>query len=182
MPRSAPGMTPRRLVAALFPGALLGVLVHIAAFGNEHLPGRAHAPELLAALAVAALLAGLGSFLGGALRQPALPIATRVPAAYGLIALATAGYGTFALIELSEGHFILGGCLRALVAALPLAALVRYFCRHVANAADRAGNALASFARTRGRVTVPAIAALFRRAEPGGGMLSFPGAVRDRAP
>ena len=28
-------------------------------FGNEHLPGRAHAPELLAALAVAALLAAL---------------------------------------------------------------------------------------------------------------------------
>jgi len=147
-------MTLRRLPAALALSALVGVLVHLAAFGLEHAPGRSHAPALLAAVLAGLGLAALVTFIGAALARvaggrlrPASAIATRLAPIYTVFGLASAGFGAFALIELAEGHLSLGGALRALAVALPVASLVLFAASHCGRAIEQAGDAFARFAR-----------------------------------
>jgi hypothetical protein len=139
-------MSLRRLPASLALAALVGVLAHLAAFGSEHAPGGAGAPVLLGSLLAALALASLVAFLDAALRRSPAPIATKVPRGYAVTALAAAGFASYGLIELAEGHLALGGALRALLGVLPIAAIVSGVATKIGWAAERAGAALAAFA------------------------------------
>ena len=147
-------MTLRRLPAALALSALVAVLVHLAAFGLEHAPGRSQAPVLLGMVAAGLVLAALVSFFefafgraaGGSLR-PASPIATTIAPVYAALGLASAGFCAFALIELAEGHLSLGGVLRALAAAAPVAALVLFAAGRFRRVLEQAGGLFGRFVR-----------------------------------
>jgi len=173
-------MTLRRLPASLALAALVGVLAHLAAFGFEHAPGGAGAPKLLGSLLAALALAGLLAFLGAALGRAPKAIATKVPRAYGVAALAAGGFASYGLIELAEGHLGLGGALRALLAVAPIAAIVGGVAAKIGSVAERAGAALAAFAASAGDAAgavflcpEPAFAARLRHAR---------GTPRGRAP
>jgi hypothetical protein len=175
-----PDMTLRRLPACLALAALVGVLAHLAAFGSEHAPGGAGAPELLGGVLAALALAGLLAFLDAALRRSPGPVAAKLSRGYAVAALAAAGFASYGLIELAEGHFALGSALRALLAVLPIAAVVWGIATRVGSAAERAGAALAAFAASPGIAAAglllrpePAFAAQLRHAH---------GTPRGRAP
>jgi len=141
-------MTFRKLAAYVPLAMFVGAILHVAAAGFEHAPGRSNAPLLALGIGGALALALLAAFCRGALSRSfaGLPqsIATKGDLAYGTVALALAGTGSYALIELLEGHVGSAGALRALLASLPVAALVLELWRRVTQAAESAGTRLAS--------------------------------------
>jgi len=154
-------MTFRKLVAFVPLAMLVGAILHVAATGFEHAPGRSSAPLLALAIGGALSLALVGAFCRGALSRglEGLPrsIATSGDLAYGTVALALAGTGSYALIELLEGHVGATGAMRALLASLPVAALVLELWRRATHAAEAAGTRLCARrpALARGPLHVP---------------------------
>jgi hypothetical protein len=136
-------MTIRKLAAYAPLAVLVGSLVHLAAAGVEHAPGGRNALPLLVGLGAALALCLAASFCDGALGSFRRSVTTRGQAVSGTLALALAGIGAYALIELLEGHAGAGGALRALAAALPAAGLVLALARRATRAAAGAGSRLA---------------------------------------
>jgi hypothetical protein len=141
-------MTFRKLAAYAPLAMLVGAILHVAATGFEHAPGRSSAPLLALAIGGALALALVGAFCRGAGSRGlgGLPqsIATEGDLVYGTIALALAGTGSYALIELLEGHVGITGAMRALLASLPVAALVLALWRRASRAAEVAGSRLSA--------------------------------------
>jgi len=137
-------MTIRKLAAYAPLAVLVGALVHVAAAGVEHAPGGPNALPLLVGLGAALGLCLAASFCDGAFGSFRRSVATRRQAVFGTLALALAGIGSYALIELAEGHAGTAGALRALAAALPAAALVLALARRATRAAAGAGLRLAA--------------------------------------
>jgi hypothetical protein len=139
-------MTFRKLAAYVPLAVLVGAILHVAATGFEHAPGRSSAPLLALAIGGALSLALVAAFCCGALSRGigGLPqsIATKGDLAYGTVALAMAGTGSYALIELLEGHVGATGAMRALLASLPVAAFVLELWRRATHAAEAAGTRL----------------------------------------
>jgi hypothetical protein len=148
-------MTFRKLAAYVPLAMLVGAILHVAATGFEHAPGRSNAPLLALGIGGALSLALVAAFCRGALWGgiAALPrsIATKGDLAYGNVALALAGTGSYALIELLEGHVGTTGAVRALLASLPVAALVLELWRRVSDAAEAAGTRLSAARPVLGR-------------------------------
>ncbi len=136
-------MTIRKLAAYAPLALLVGALVHVAAAGVEHAPGGRNALPLLVGLGAALGLCLAASFCDGAFGSFRRRIATRRQTVVGTVALALAGIGSYAVIELLEGHTGLGGAIRALAAAIPAAALVLALARRANRAAAEAGTRLA---------------------------------------
>jgi hypothetical protein len=139
-------MTFRKLAAYVPLAMLVGAILHVAATGFEHAPGRSSAPLLALAIGGALSLALVAAFCRGS-RSPGLgvlptSIATKGDLAYGTVALALAGTGSYALIEFLEGHMGATGAMRALLASLPVAALVHELWRRITHAAEDAGTRL----------------------------------------
>jgi hypothetical protein len=141
-------MSLRRAFWALSLSVSVAILAHLVVFGTSHAPGATHAPELLGTLGALLGLSVFGAFLGGALglgrtgaAYPPMPptIATKLQLRYGAPLLAVAAAGTFALIEISEGHLALGPWFAALVACLPLAFAALAVARATHRAAHAAG-------------------------------------------
>jgi hypothetical protein len=141
-------MTFRKLVAYAPLAMLVGAILHVAAAGFEHAPGRSNAPLLTLAIGGALSLALVAAFCRGALSHGlgALPdsIATTGGLAYRTVALALAGTGSYVLVELLEGHVGATGATRALLASLPVAALVLELWRRATHAAEAAGTRLSA--------------------------------------
>jgi hypothetical protein len=154
-------MTFRKLAAYAPLAMLVGAILHVAAAGFEHAPGRSSAPFLALAIGGALSLALVAAFCRGALSRGlgGLPqsIATKADLAYGTVALALAGSGSYALIELLEGHVGSGGTLRALVASLPVAGLVLALWRRATHAAEAAGSRFSATraVQSRGPLHIP---------------------------
>jgi hypothetical protein len=127
----------------------VAVLAHLVVFGTSHAPGAAHAPELLGTLGALLGLGVFGAFLGGALGLRRTPIATRSQLRYEPLLLALASAGTFALIEISEGHLALGPCFKALLVCLPLAFAALAVARATHRAVRAAGVRFAALTRPR---------------------------------
>jgi hypothetical protein len=142
-------MTLRRAFWALPLAVSVAVLAHLVVFGTSHAPGAAHAPELLGTLGVLLGLGVFSAFLGGAVGRGRTSIATGPQLRYGSPLLAMASAGTFALIEISEGHLALGPFLAALVACLPLAFAALGFARATHRVAYAAGVCVAGLASRR---------------------------------
>jgi hypothetical protein len=136
-------MTIRKLAAYASLALLVGALVHIAAAGVGHAPGGRNAFPLLLGLCAALGLCLTASFCDGAFGSFRRRVTTWRQAVVGTVALALAGIGSYAVIELLEGHVGLGGTLRALAAAFPAAALVLALARRATRAAADAGTRLA---------------------------------------
>jgi len=141
-------MTFRKLAAYVPLAMLVGAILHVAATGFEHAPGRDNAPLLALGIGGTLSLALVAAFRRGGLRgqlggRPQ-SIATKGDLVYGTVALALAGTGSYALIEFLEGHVGTIGAVRALLASLPVAALVLDVWRRVSNAAEAAGTRLAA--------------------------------------
>jgi hypothetical protein len=136
-------MTIRKLAGHASLAVLVGALVHVAAAGVEHAPGGSNALPLLVGLCAVLGLCLAASFRDGALGSFRRRVATRRQAVTGTVALALAGIGSYAVIELLEGHAGSGGALRALAAAFPVAALVLALARRASHAAADAGSRLA---------------------------------------
>lgn len=149
-------MTLRKLSAFLPWALLVGALVHAAGSGFGHAPGGRFALELLGLLGatvlatlatvfVAALLATLRTRAGSP-RSAWAPsdIATGRSSVKSIAGLALAGTAAYLALELLEGHASLGGGLRALLASVPVAALVALLSCRAERAAGRAGTACAA--------------------------------------
>ena len=163
-PEWVASMTIRKLAAHLPLAVLVGAVVHVAAAGGDHAPGGHNSFALLASLSVALVLALGSAFFGGVLGTFRRSIATRRDLVYGTLALALAGTGSYALIELLEGHVGSGGALRALAASFPVAALVVALSRKAARVAEAAGSRFAAWRpRNSGHRTVTRVAAQRRR-------------------
>jgi hypothetical protein len=153
-------MTIRKLSAFVPSALVVAVGAHVAATGLGHAPGGNGAGTLLAWIG-AWLAMGLSSaFLSGLLgTRTARPgtanvrpsIATRRRRAYGVVALALGGTVAYAAVELAEGHLAAGGLLRALVASLPLAAIVAHVARTAGSAAVQVGTRLGRLAEKHAR-------------------------------
>jgi ABC-type Co2+ transport system permease subunit len=153
---------------------MVGLLIHVAVDGFDHVPGLGHAPTLLGLLASSIVLAAVGGFLASAFGLGPPPIATKRANVAYLAALALAGFSAYALLELSEGNGV-DNALQALGASLPAALLVSRVFRAIRSLVRAAGTAFAAFARGRHSET----GATFER--PVGGALRSPSASVERA-
>jgi hypothetical protein len=137
-------------LAAGVPAALLvGVMVHIAAAGFDHIPGGRSAVPLAVGVTIALLLSLAVAFGRGAFGGVYRSIATSGELAYATVALGFAGTASYFAIELLEGHTVTSGALRALAASFPAAILVLAVFRRARRAAANAGMRLGSFLRRR---------------------------------
>jgi hypothetical protein len=149
-------MTLRRALWTAPLAVSIAVLAHLAVFGLGHAPGAAYAPELLGSLGAALLLGLLGAFLGGAVGRAQPVITTERRFGYAPLLLAGAAAGTFALIELLEGHVAAAPLLLALAASLPLALGVLRLSGAARRAAHDAGHRLAVYLERAARAARPA--------------------------
>jgi hypothetical protein len=151
----------RRLLAAAPAALLVALAAHAAGFGSSHAAGgdagRQIAALLLAWSAILALVGLMAAALRGrdrAGRKAAvaalalhLPGGGRFPGLFG--ALATGGFGLYALLEALEGHGPAGSPL-ALAVIVPLAATIAIGLRFVVGWIAGAGLSLSRLTRRHG--------------------------------